>query len=443
MPHRSPPAAVAASGAPPATTAAWKRLSTLVQASDAICSTLDLQEVFDRILEFLTRELHAERSTLYLVDEATGELVSRIAQGYRGGEPIRLKPGQGVAGHVAASGEIVMVSDAYADPRFHATVDESSGFRTSSMLVLPLLGRDRTIGVLQVLNRKQGVFDGADEEYLRALGGLLALGIENARLHESEMERQRLALERTHLDKELRTARAIQERFLPLHPPRLAGLDVAGINVPSEHVSGDYYDFLPMTNNRLGIAVADVSGHGVPAALLMSVIRAGLHAHAESLIAPGAHLAILNELLHDSTDDERYATMFLAVLDVERRALRYANGGHNPPVLLRAGEVMHLTEGGMALGMIPGMKYEEGTAALQAGDLLALYTDGVTESRRPSPAPGELGEEYGEERLIAALRRHAALPAREIVGELLEELRRFCAGDRPEDDVTLVLFKFD
>lgn len=421
-----------------------QRLATLIQASDAICSTLDLQEVFDRILRFVTHELHAERSTLYLVDEATGELVSRIAQGYQGGAAIRLQPGQGVAGHVARTGEIVMVSDAYADARFNSAVDESSGFRTSSMLVLPLVSRDRTVGVLQVLNRKQGVFDGSDEDYLRALGGMLALAIENARLHEAEMERQRLELERDHLEKELRTARAIQERFLPLQAPRLSGLDVAGVNVPSEHVSGDYYDFLPMSNNRLGIAVADVSGHGIPAALLMSVIRAGLHAHADSLISPGAQLAILNELLHDSTDDERYATMFLGVIDMTGRTLRYANGGHNPPLLLRGAGVMQLTEGGMALGMIPGMRYDEGSVELRAGDLIALYTDGVTECRR-APAPGvELGEEYGEERLVAGLRRAAGRPCREIVGELLEELREFCGpGRRPEDDVTLVLFKME
>ena len=438
-----------------------RRLSTLIQAAETICSTLDLPEVLDRILHFVTRELTAERSTLYRVEPETGELVSLIAQGLKENDSIRLSPGQGIAGHVAASGEIVALHDAYQDSRFNPQVDEHTGFRTSSMLVIPLASRDRMVGVLQVLNRRAGVFDGTDRDYLRALGSLLAVAIENARLHQEEVARQRLEVERRHMEQELRTARAIQERFLPGADPHVPGLDVAGTNVASEHVSGDYYDYLPLGEGRLGLVVADVSGHGIPAALLMSLLRAGLHAGGLAG-EPGAQLERLNDLLLTSTDDVRFATMMLGVLDVGSHRFRYASAGHNPPLLLRGnGRWERLTRGGLPLGMLPDRTYEEEEVALAPGDLLLLYTDGVTEASRATavggtaPAVGDTAaaaaapggedarEEFGERRLTELAGRHRDRPARELTDLLLREVLAFCGREHPEDDVTLITVRIN
>jgi phosphoserine phosphatase RsbU/P len=412
-----------------------RRFRTLIEASEVLCATLEVQAVLDRILEFVTRELQAERSTLYVVHPASGELVSLIAQGLEEGETIRLKPGEGVAGYVASTGEIVTISNAYTDPRFAMRFDRDSGFTTSSMLAIPLTRSDVVMGVLQVLNRREGFFDDADEQYLLALGNLVAVAIENARLHEEEVMRQRLEAQREQFERELRLARGIQERFLPRGAPVVPGVEVAGLNVPSEHVSGDYYDFFGDGATRLGIVVADVSGHGIPAAILMSVIHAGLRSPGDAGGSPGGQLTFLNHLLYTSTDDSHFATMFVGELDLATRRLVYASGGHPLPVILRAdGSVDRLVQGGIPVGMMPVFPYGDMEAQLAPGDILAVFTDGVTEAFRGD-------EEFGDERLIETIRATRGGTAGDITSAVIRAVVEWGDKPNPEDDVTVIALK--
>ncbi len=235
------------------------------------------------------------------------------------------------------------------------------------------------------------------------------------------------------LEREIEIAREVQRELLPRRVPALEGLEVAGVCVPAIGVGGDYYDFLLLPDDRLGIVIADVSGKGIPAALLM----AGLQASVRSVSLSGSSPAEVNrrvgELLHGTTSASRYATLFFAVWDPHAREIRYSNAGHFPPLLVGASGAVRLTQGGLPLGMFDGCLYGEGRREVHAGDLLVLFTDGVVE------APDAAGREFGETRILETIEgvRDRKLP--EILDALVDAVRRFTGEGPPHDDVTVVL----
>ncbi len=249
------------------------------------------------------------------------------------------------------------------------------------------------------------------------------------------------AVARERLEQELETARGIQERLLPHRMPDVPGFEIAGTSVPSQQVGGDYFDFLETDSGRLGIAIADVSGKGISAALLMSNIQAGLRSQ---VIAGGGVSEIaarLNDLLVRSTDSHMFATFFFGVLDRNRALFNSVNAGHNPPVLLRSdGRVERLEAGGLVLGFLSDQHYQEQTTAIGPGDLLVLYTDGITEAAGPSPE-GDSSNLFGEERLLAVLRAHREDEAGAIQAAVLGAISEFTAGLPQNDDITLVVIK--
>jgi len=256
------------------------------------------------------------------------------------------------------------------------------------------------------------------------------------RMAENLEQARDLEIEQERLEGELALARQIQARLLPGEAPVLPRTELAGMSLPAREVGGDYYDFLRLPDGRLGLIIADVSGKGIPAALLMSSFRASLLSQ-RLTEGPAAILSRLNEFLHRSVEPGRFVTAFLGVFDLDTGKLRYCNAGHNPPYVLSAdGSVKTLREGGLVLGLFRESDYEEVEVSLEVGDTLALFTDGVTEAQN---AEEEL---WGEERLLDLLQAHQKSPCRRIVGEILTELRRF-AGDEPQsDDITLLLARW-
>jgi sigma-B regulation protein RsbU (phosphoserine phosphatase) len=274
-----------------------------------------------------------------------------------------------------------------------------------------------------------GRFTGEEMGLLGMLATQVAFALRNARLHEE-------AVERRIMDEEMARARAVQDSIVPRRSPRIDGLDVAALYVPSRQVGGDYYDLIPLEGGDLGLAVGDVSGKGIPAALLMSMLHAALHVQMNGATRAASLVERLNRILCRSTSVEQFATFFFGVYRRGSGELRFCNGGHNAPVLLRPdGSARSLTEGGTILGFQEDAAFEEGSIAVGEGDLLVLYTDGVTEEA------GGKEEEFGETRLLETVVRHRARRAEEIVDAVRAEVSRFAGRERFTDDFTLIVLR--
>jgi sigma-B regulation protein RsbU (phosphoserine phosphatase) len=239
--------------------------------------------------------------------------------------------------------------------------------------------------------------------------------------------------------KELDVARSIQEHLLPSAPPKIEGLDVSGRNIPATSVGGDYFDWIPLQDGSLAVVVGDVSGHGVPAALLMAHIRASLHAVVEAGRAPEEMVANVNRSLARAALPGKFATFFLAVISVGEQRLRYCNAGHNSPLLLRDGKVIELKATGVPLAVMEDMPYTGKEEAFGPGDTLVIYTDGIPEA----PQRAQPKQFYGDERLYQRARAlSAAHPnAAEIVARLLADVRAVAGDGMHVDDVTLVVVR--
>jgi sigma-B regulation protein RsbU (phosphoserine phosphatase) len=404
-------------------------LSTIVEATKRLNSTLDLAELLNIILGLTTRYSGAERGTVFLVDRDKQEIWSLVGLGLEQHE-IRLPITKGIAGWVAQHGEMVNLADAYADPRFESEVDLRLGYRTRSLLCLPIRNKaGETIGVLQLLNKKTGPFSRADENMLEAISDHVALALENAQLHREMVHKQRM-------ERDLALARSIQMGLLPEAPPKLPGFDIAVSNRMSLEAGGDYYDFIQLAPDTMLTVVADVEGKGVGSAMVMANLQATLHALIAHLHSLERLVESLNDMMLADTRGQKYMTMFVTLLDQPHRTLHYVNAGHVPPAVVRSnGTVDYLREGGMVVGMFPSVKFDRGHVRLESGDIFVACTDGITEAMNAQD------DEFGSQRLIEMVARERALPAAEIVQSVLTEVDYFSRGGTHEDDRVILIMK--
>jgi sigma-B regulation protein RsbU (phosphoserine phosphatase) len=295
-------------------------------------------------------------------------------------------------------------------------------------VIVPMRIHDETRGALAVGSKlSQEPFTEFDLEFLTTLGNQAMTSIENARLFHETLEKQRM-------EEELRFAQNIQKDLLPKSMPLLDGFEIAGINLSSREVGGDYYDVLRLSETHYGIAIADVAGKGAGAALLMASLQASLRAlaHAEGPIKD--LLFRINNLIFENTALDKFITFFYALLDTERRTLTYCNAGHNPPLWIRnSGEIRQLEKGGLILGMMANVPFETDTITLESGDRLVLYTDGISEAVNSS------GDEFGMERIEQATAQSADVSARDLVDALIEGVKQFRGDAYQNDDMTLVV----
>ena len=304
--------------------------------------------------------------------------------------------------------------------------------RTKHELVaVLLLGPPEGAAFVETSAGTRDEFTAAQTRLLDSAADVFALLIENARLNERALEQEKLR-------RDVALAAEVQKRLLPAQPPVCAAASFAAFTLPARTVGGDYYDFLDLADGRIGIAIADIAGKGIPAALLMSAVQASLRVMAEERdLSPSKLAAQMNRFLYGSTATSSYATFFYAQLDFRNWRLRYVNAGHNPPFLVRRiGEdvaITDLTAGGTVLGLFPDVGYEDGDIELRAGDLLVAYTDGVTEARDAD------GEEFGEERLKKFLRAVVGAPVEEIASSLTDRVREWIGTAEQYDDVTFVI----
>jgi serine phosphatase RsbU (regulator of sigma subunit) len=250
------------------------------------------------------------------------------------------------------------------------------------------------------------------------------------------MEKEKLA-EQRQVAQEFEIARQVQLRLLPTYVPQLPGLKLAGICVPARQVGGDYYDFIPLSSTKLAIAIGDVSGKGLPSALTMAqlqgMVRSSAYSYAND---PAGMMTLLNRLLIESTDINRFVSFFYGIFDAKLLTFTYVNGGHNPALVLRnAGPVLHLSTSGAVLGVNPDAIYRVVSITMKPGDSLVLYTDGITE------ATNNVEEEYGESRLVQAITKNGVTNMNDLCHSILSDVVQFSENVPQQDDMTLVVFK--
>jgi phosphoserine phosphatase RsbU/P len=299
-------------------------------------------------------------------------------------------------------------------------------------LVLPLMGRKERLGEIRLGAKKsEEPYSQTDRELLETVAAQTGLALENAQLSEAIAHE---VAQRELLNREIEIAREVQQRLFPQSFPAVANLEYAGYCRPARGVGGDYYDFLALPGGHFGLAIGDVSGKGVPAALLMASLQASVRGQSGSGNVAEL-MTTVNRLVCDVSPENRYATFFYCQFDPVSRRLTYSNGGHNSPIVLRGAEVLRLETGGPPVGLFPFSRFQQDKVQLEAGDVLIFFTDGISEAENPAQ------DEWGEEPLIAATRAcDSEAPAR-IIESLMEEADRFANGAPQHDDMTLVIAK--
>ncbi|OYT71761.1 MAG: hypothetical protein CFK52_07120 [Chloracidobacterium sp. CP2_5A] len=398
----------------------------LLEITRAISGSLDLDETLSLIIDSIKSFVPYDAAAIYVL-ETNGRdrrIRATVHRGYDEASMERLlRLGEGFVGWVVQSGGAMVIPDVRKDQRYI-----SSDPLTLSEIVAPIIANNRIIGALNLESRTLDAYKAADLEVLTLFASTAAISIEKAILHQERLEKRRL-------ESELAIARQVQRSLLPDKAPAVEGFDIAGLTVPNEAVGGDYYDFIPFPNHQLGIAIADVSGKGIPAALIMATFRACLRAQVRNDFSIRVILRKVNYLLWESLDSSQYVTAIYGVLDPASRRLSYGDAGHNPALLIHAdGAYEELSCGNTVLGLFEDRKYIECYCAIQPGDIVALYTDGVTEA-------GQGGEEFGTARLVETIRRHRDAAAETIARAVYDGARAFASPAPLGDDLTIVIIK--
>jgi sigma-B regulation protein RsbU (phosphoserine phosphatase) len=375
----------------------------------------------------------ADRCSIWLVDTVKRELWTTVAHGLaeHGLRELRIPMGQGVVGASIQSNESIVVNDAENDPRFLRTAG-TGGYVTKSLLVIPLRGPGGVvIGALQAINKPDG-FLGEDLELLALAANSVANALETQRLR-TEAEAARLR------QKEVEIASSVQRRLLPQNPPKLEGLDYAAFCRPAKGVGGDYYDFIPMDDGGMIFTLGDVSGKGIAAAVLMASIQASIRS--QTMNPPESMAKLMeqfNRAVFSFSTADKYSTLFVGRLDASHRKLTYVNAGQVRPLVFRAcsGRSEELAAGGMPVGLLPTIAYQQGEVELKTGDLILSCSDGVTEAMNPA------GEMWDEEQLEKIVRGCVGLPAAEMVQKVVAAVDTFANGAEQSDDITVSVMKF-
>lgn len=401
-------------------------LATLYEIGKETASILDLDALLHRVAEIVKRVIDYEMFAILLVDEERGDLVLRKMVNFGPAkERHRLPLSEGLCGASVRSKEPILVGDVRKDPRYVSLIPEAR-----SELVIPLVNKDRVLGVFDL---ESPVLDRFTEEHVKVLTPLasqVAVAIENAALYAELRKNER------RLQRELRIARDIQHALFPEESPAGPGWAASAHFRPARELGGDLYDFYDMGGGLLGVATGDVAGKGVPAALYAAFASGTVRSRAFERRGPADLMQRVNRTLRRRGVEGLFCTLGYAVFDFKDGTVRLANSGLPYPLHLRAatGRCVPLEVGGLPLGAFDGATYEEAAVDLAPGDVFVFHTDGLTEARRAT-------EEYGAARLTRQVEAHAALAAPDLGERILEDLEAFLGGDPPGDDVTLIVVK--
>src|SRR5258705_7219064 len=405
-------------------------LALISKVGITLLASATLNETLEQIVSLVFEAVPADRCLIMMRDEGSTEelrvAVARLRS--RAGEIGEIRVSRNVLDEVVIRGKSVLTSDAQHDPRFSSGTVVLQGVR--SVFAVPLGVADKVFGIIYADSPiAEGRFTEDHLKVLTTLASVAAIRVETNRLIESRLEQERL-------ERELQLASEIQQRFQPTAPPQVPGYVLHGIRYPCYEIGGDYYDFIEREDGRLVIALGDVSGKGTAAALLMSSLHAAVHAQSASHDSLVATISAVNRYLADNIPANRFVTLFYAELEPESGALSFLNAGHNPPLIVHAaGTVEQLASGGLPLGIKRDAEYREGRTQLLYGDVLCIYSDGVTEAVSPA------GEEFGPTRLYEVVSRNIDASAAGIRDRIESSLTKFSQGTSAADDITLGIVK--
>jgi sigma-B regulation protein RsbU (phosphoserine phosphatase) len=409
-----------------------EKLRLLLDITQKISRSLDLDEVLNMVMDTLGSLLPYDAAGIYLIEkkeDASDPYIfkSKVIRGYEISfeliEP-RLRLGEGFLGRVAESAKAIISPDVSQDPRYFPARKP-----TRSEMMAPIISNDRVIGVFDLESDHLNAYGEDDLSVLQLLASQVAIIIEKVELTEQAIEKKRI-------EAQLEIARTVQLELLPDHDPEFANFDISAYIFPTEEVSGDYYDWVKIFDDQIGIVVADAVGKGIPAALLMSFLRASLRSGIQIGYAPHIALSNVNNLLWDSVEDHQFITAIYGILDGTNRTFVFSNAGHNPPILIKPdGEFRFVEYGDTPLGMFYDTHYHQHFIRMEQGQVLVIYTDGITE------AATENGEEYGQERFAKRVLECIDKPAKEMIDHIRRGVADFTTRKFLDDDGTLFIVK--
>jgi sigma-B regulation protein RsbU (phosphoserine phosphatase) len=408
------------------------KLRMLLDITKTISRSLDLEELLNLVMDTLGSLLPYDAAGIYLIDQGPDNdspyiFKSKAIRGYEISfelvEP-RLKLGEGFLGSVAQTGKAIISPDVSKDRRYFA-----ARTRTRSEMVAPIISNDKVIGVFDLESDRLNAYNEDDLAVLQMLTSQVAIIIEKVRLHEQLVEQKRIQAQ-------LEIARQVQLELLPDADPQLKDFDISAYVFPTEEVSGDYYDWVAVFEDQIGITVADAVGKGIPAALLMAFLRASIRAGVQTGYASHILLSKINNLLWDSIEDNRFVTAIYGILDATNRTFVFANAGHNPPLLIKPdGEYRFVEYGDTPLGMFYDARYHQHFIRFEKGQVMVIYTDGITEAANAND------EEFGQERFAKSVLASIDLPAKKMVDHIRKDVADFTERKFLDDDGTLFIVK--
>ena len=399
-----------------------QELNTLFEIGKELNSTLESDKVVNLLAYSIMGEMMVNRCLIFLVEN--GKLALTLNKGFQNEENLKRLNDPGYLEKLAKIDEPKIVNQNTKDELYTKLADFGIA------VVVPMRTQDELKGVLALSEKiTKTQFAKAEIDFLTTLGNLSMISIENARLFEETLEKQRL-------EKELLIAREIQQRLLPESCPKIENYEVAAINISSLQVGGDYYDCIKLNDGRYFFTIADVSGKGAPAALLMSNLQASLHVLVNTGLDISEITKRVNNLIYRNTGYDKFITFFCGVLDLNNKTFTSVNGGHNPPYLFhKDGSFETFTEGGLILGMMPDIEYHCETKKLQSGDCIVMFTDGVSEAMDAN------SEEFEEKRIEQTVLDNYDNSAEGILQKLIDAVKEFSKGQPQSDDITILTIK--
>ncbi|MFC1724495.1 SpoIIE family protein phosphatase [candidate division KSB1 bacterium] len=398
-----------------------QQLNTLFDIGRGLSSTLEKDKIIKLLSYSLMGQMMINKYALFLIDKDKYELFHNKG----------IKQFNEKTVLDACTKELIKLENLELPIEVDSTENLAALSDCSVSLIVPMTIQNKLNGLILVGKKvDNSKFKQAEKDFLFLLGNQAMISLENARLFIETIEKQKL-------EEEINLAKEIQQKLLPKSIPEIKDFDVAAINVSSKQVGGDYYDVILDDDNNLSVVIADVSGKGFPASLLMSNLQASLKALVKMKHPIPEMVSKVNDIIFENTDLDKYITFFYGKIDSEKKTINYCNAGHNPPLVYRpeTGEFIELEIGGIILGMMENMKFDEGQFKLLPGDVITLYTDGITEAMNHEQ------EEFEEENLKKVIIENHTKSADDLLIEITSTVEKHASGNVQSDDITLILVK--